>query len=152
MFVQILTRLAESAGGQVHLIPTRTTKLSQMCQCGQVKKKPLSLRVHACSQCGVQMQRDLYSAYLIRFVDPDTTLLHADQAPQTWPGWEPILRAAWKQAHPTSQPARGGAHRASHVRRRNAALRRSWSSAEGSRAKPKSPDAVPSGRAGSRRR
>jgi putative transposase len=36
MFVSILTRLAESAGGQVHTIPTRPTKLSQTCQwwCG----------------------------------------------------------------------------------------------------------------------
>ena len=68
-FVQILTRLAASAGGEVITVPTRRTKLSQTCQCGRVQKKPLSLRVHACPGCGIQMQRDLYSAYLIRFVD-----------------------------------------------------------------------------------
>jgi putative transposase len=37
--VEILTRLAESAGGTVIQVPTRSTKLSQTCQCGQVKKK-----------------------------------------------------------------------------------------------------------------
>jgi hypothetical protein len=75
-FVQILTRLAESAGGKVITVPTRSTKLSQTCQCGHQKKKPLSVRVHTCAHCGVEMHRDLYSAYLIRFVDPDTFLLH----------------------------------------------------------------------------
>jgi putative transposase len=141
-FVEILTRLAASAGGQVHSIPTRRTKLSQTCQCGQVKKKPLSLRVHACPVCGLQMQRDLYSAYLIRFVDPKTFLLHAGQAQAAWPGAESLLRAAWQQAHPTHQPASGGATRFPHVRRRKAATRRSRSSAEGSPANSKSSDAV----------
>ncbi|MGO8951493.1 MAG: zinc ribbon domain-containing protein [Ktedonobacterales bacterium] len=124
-FVARLLHLAESAGGQVIQVPTRQTKLSQTCQCGQVKKKPLALRVHHCLECGVEMQRDLYSAYLIRFIDPKTHLLHADQAQAAWPGWEPILRAAWQQAHPTKQPASGGTtthHRRSFsVRRRKAA-------------------------------
>jgi hypothetical protein len=141
-FVQILTRLAASAGGLVYTIPTRSTKLSQTCQCGQVKQKPLSLRVHACVACGLHMQRDLYSAYLIRFVDPDTCLLHADQAQAAWPGWEPILRAAWQRAYPTSQPASGRARRSPHVRRRKAAARQSRSSAAGAPAQPKSLDAV----------
>ena len=69
MFVEALTRAAESAHGKVLTVPTRTTKLSQTCHCGRVQKKPLSLRVHHCPQCGLHMQRDLYSAYLIRFVD-----------------------------------------------------------------------------------
>ncbi|MGO8946740.1 MAG: RNA-guided endonuclease TnpB family protein [Ktedonobacterales bacterium] len=120
-FVSILTRLAVSAGGMIVNVPTRSTKLSQTCQCGQVRKKPLSLRVHQCEGCGVEMQRDLYSAYLIRFVDPKTYLLHADQAQAAWPGWEPILRAAWQQAHSTIQPASGGGRRPSSVRRRKAA-------------------------------
>jgi putative transposase len=147
MFVQILTRLAESAGGQMHLIPTRPTKLSQRCQCGAEKKKPLSQRVHACEVCGLQMQRDLYSAYLIRFVDPETYLLHAGQACEAWPGAESLLRAAWQQALPTSQPASGKAYCPIHVRRRHTARRRSRSSAVGHPAKFKNLDAVPSGRA-----
>jgi hypothetical protein len=111
MFVEALTRAAESAHGKVLTVPTRTTKLSQTCHCGRVQKKPLSLRVHHCPQCGLHMQRDLYSAYLIRFVDPDTSLLHAGQARESWPTWEPMLRAAWQQVNPTSQPASGGASR-----------------------------------------
>ena len=141
-FVQILTRLAASAGGKVLTVPTRRTKLSQTCQCGRVQKKPLSERVHACPACGLQMQRDLYSAYLIRFVDQQTFLLHADQAQAAWPGWEPILRAAWQQAHPTHQPASGGANGSAHVRQWNAVSRQSWSPAAGSPAQPKSLDAV----------
>jgi putative transposase len=141
-FVQILTRLAESAGGQVITVPTRSTKLSQTCQCGRIEKKALSLRIHSCEQCGVQMQRDLYSAYLIRFVDPDTFLLHADQARAAWPGAESLLRTAWQQAHPTNQPASGGAHGISHVRRQRAGVRRSRSSAAGPSAQSKSPDGV----------
>jgi putative transposase len=142
MFVTLLTRAAASAHGQVYTIPTRTTKLSQTCQCGQVKKKPLSVRVHACSECGIQMQRDLYSAYLIRFVDADTFLLHADHALQAWPGAESLLRAAWKQVHPTPQLASDGASGSVHVRWRKATGRRSRSSAAGPPAYLKSPDAV----------
>jgi putative transposase len=141
-FVQILTRLAERAGGQVINVPTRSTKLSQTCQCGREKKKPLSLRVHDCPACGIQMQRDLYSAYLIRFVDPKTYLLHAGQARETWPGAESLLRAAWQQAHPTHQLASGGTSSPNHVRRRKAAVRQSRSSAEGSPVNSKSLDVV----------
>jgi hypothetical protein len=144
-FVSTFTRAAESAHGKVITVPTRTTKLSQTCQCGRVQKKPLSLRVHACPACGLQMQRDLYSAYLIRFVDPDIFLLHAGQAQEAWPGAESLLRAAWQQVHPTNQPASGGVPDPNHVERRNAALRRSRSSAAGAPAKSKSPDAVPRG-------
>jgi transposase len=141
-FVEILTRLAASAGGKVLTVPTRSTKLSQTCQCGSIKKKPLSLRVHTCEHCGLQMQRDLYSAYLIRFGDPDTHLLHADHAEEAWPGAESLLRAAWQQAHPTNQPASGRASCSTHVRRREAALRQSRSSAAGPPAQSKSPDDV----------
>jgi len=67
MFVERLSRKAESAGGTVIAFPTETTALSQVCQCGRRAKKPLSLRWHQCL-CGVSAQRDLYSAYLARFV------------------------------------------------------------------------------------
>jgi AraC-like DNA-binding protein len=53
---------------------------------------------------------------------------------------------AWQQAHPTTQPASGGAPRSTHVRRRKAAVRQSRSSAEGSPANPKSLDGVVHGR------
>ncbi|MHB1684648.1 MAG: zinc ribbon domain-containing protein [Bacilli bacterium] len=62
-FLSILTRKAEGAGGKVDEFNTRTTALSQVCVCGQKHKKRLCERVHAC-ECGVAMQRDLFSAYL----------------------------------------------------------------------------------------
>ncbi|GIX47758.1 MAG: hypothetical protein KatS3mg131_1969 [Candidatus Tectimicrobiota bacterium] len=75
-FVSILRRKAESAGGKVIEFPTCTTKLSSFCHgCGAVKKKPLAQRLHRC-ECGVEMQRDLYSAFLARCVGEDG-LLHA---------------------------------------------------------------------------
>jgi transposase len=101
LFVSMLRRKAESAGGGVNEFNTRTTALSQVCQCGEKHKKPLSQRVHQCS-CGVFMQRDLYSAYLARFVQNDT--LQATRANESWTGAEPLLRAAWKRA---DQPASG---------------------------------------------
>ncbi len=83
--------------------PTRQTKLSQICHgCGTVKKKPLSQRIHACP-CEVEMQRDLYSAFLARCVGDDHWL-HADTARERWPGAEPLLRAAWIRA---TEPAKG---------------------------------------------
>ncbi len=67
LFLTILSRKAERAGGGVIEFNTRTTALSQVCFCGQKHKKRLSERVHTCD-CGVTMQRDLFSAYLARFL------------------------------------------------------------------------------------
>lgn len=103
LFLSILTRKAESAGGQVVEFNTRTTALSQVCFCGQKHNKRLSERVHACD-CGVTMQRDLFSAYLARFVEDDA--LQVAKAAASWPGAEPLLRTAWQQAIP-NQPASG---------------------------------------------
>ncbi|MCY0878644.1 MAG: RNA-guided endonuclease TnpB family protein [Firmicutes bacterium] len=103
LFLAILRRKAASAGGRVIEFPTRPTKLSQVCHgCGRVQKKPLSQRIHACA-CGVEMQRDLYSAFLAWCVGEDHRL-HAGLAHERWPGAEPLLRAAWSAA---TQPARG---------------------------------------------
>ena len=106
MFVAHLKRKAENAGGRVVEFPTYKTKLSQTCQCGQVKKKRLSERVHQCD-CGVLAQRDLYSAFLSRNVYPETNLLQADLCLLHWSGVEPLLMAAWKRAT-TNQPTSGG--------------------------------------------
>ncbi len=94
---------AESAGGSVDEFSTRTTALSQVCLCGQKHKKRLSERVHSCD-CGVRMQRDLFSAYLARHVKDN--LLQVTEANESWSGAEPLLRAAWEQAT-TTQPASG---------------------------------------------
>jgi transposase len=136
MFLAILRRKAESAGGKVIEFSTYRTKLSQVCHgCGAVKKKPLSLRIHSC-ECGVEMQRDLYSAFLARFVGDDGSL-HADLARAAWSGAEPLLRAAWSAA---IQPAIGRTWRPSSF---GALPRsRSGSPAKGGIAKAEAPDAV----------
>lgn len=67
-FVSHLKRKAESADARVMEFSTKTTKLSQTCQCGKVQKKNLFDRIHQCD-CGILAQRDLYSAFLSKFVD-----------------------------------------------------------------------------------
>jgi len=63
MFMEIIRRKAENAGGSVIEFSTKTTKLSQYChKCGKYTKKPLSQRVHTC--CNLNIQRDIYSAFL----------------------------------------------------------------------------------------
>ena len=83
MFVSHLKSKAERAGGQVVEIPTHSTKLSQTCQCGRVKKKTLKERVHRC-ECGVVAQRDLYSALLAKHIEPDTFVLQVSQLLDDW--------------------------------------------------------------------
>jgi hypothetical protein len=64
LLVDMMRRRADSAGGD-HLYEynPNTTALSQTCLCGNRKKKPLSQRVHRCG-CGINEDRDLFSAYL----------------------------------------------------------------------------------------
>ena len=68
-FIAMLSRKAESAGGRVALVDPRTTRLSQACVCGAIARKPLSQRTHRCG-CGVEADRDVLAAFLIRHVDP----------------------------------------------------------------------------------
>jgi transposase len=70
----ILTRKAENARGRVEKINTFDTQLSQTCLCGNIQKKPLHQRTHACSHCGlgtqeVPVSRDLFSAFLGIFTE-----------------------------------------------------------------------------------
>lgn len=59
-FIQMLEYKAESAGIQVVKVEPRYT--TQKCsQCGKIKKKPLSERIHDCT-CGLVMHRDSNSA------------------------------------------------------------------------------------------
>lgn len=97
MFVSHLSFKAERAGGQVIEIPTYNTKLSQTCQCGRVNKKKLSHRVHRC-ECGVVVQRDLYSAFLAKHIEPDTFVLQVSQLLDDWQSAELRLQAAWRTA------------------------------------------------------
>jgi hypothetical protein len=59
------------------LINAWRARLSQTCHCGWVKKKARSQRWHGCP-CGASAQRDLFSAYLARFVHPETSLQGAE--------------------------------------------------------------------------
>jgi transposase len=80
LFVSLLRRKAESAGGKVVELDTRATALSQVCVCGRRERKPLELRIHACPECGLVAQRDVFSALLARHVDPRTHALDAEAA------------------------------------------------------------------------
>jgi len=97
MFVSHLKSKAERAGLQVVEIPTYSTKLSQTCQCGRVKKKKLSERIHRC-ECGIVAQRDLYSAFLAKHIEPDTFVLQVSQLLYDWQSAELRLQAAWRTA------------------------------------------------------
>lgn len=91
-FVEMLRRKAESAGGKVEEFSTRATALSQTCLCGRREKKSLSQRIHMCPECGVQAQRDLFSAFLARFVEDET--LDLSKAGELWPGADSLLGRA----------------------------------------------------------
>jgi hypothetical protein len=97
-FVAMLVRKAESAGARAVIIPT-SLRLSQTCLCGAIVRKRLAERVHRC-ECGISVQRDVWSAYLARFsiaVDgPDglSWRLDAAQAKAAWAGAESCLPAA----------------------------------------------------------
>ena len=101
MFMDSLKRKAENAGGYFFEIPTQTTKLSQTCHiCEQAVKKTLSKRWQIC--CGIRMQRDLYSAFLAKCVDKETSALDFARAKDLWQGMESILSEAISRAKETA--------------------------------------------------
>lgn len=60
-FKNILTLKAESAGARVIAVPPRFT--SQRCyKCGEIVRKSLSVRTHACPYCGYVEDRDVQAA------------------------------------------------------------------------------------------
>ena len=91
-FLEKLRYKAVNAGGEVIEFNTRTTALSQVCQCGAKQKKKLKERWHNCPKCGIKAQRDVYSAYLACFVESDR--LDAVQAKSAWPGADILLEQA----------------------------------------------------------
>jgi transposase len=100
-FVATLSRKAESAGASVTIIPT-SLRLSQTCLCGSIARKNLADRIHRCD-CGITVQRDVWSAYLARFCvavdgpNGPSWRLDADQARTAWSGAESRLPAASRQ-------------------------------------------------------
>jgi hypothetical protein len=112
LFVSIIKRKAESAGAEMIEFSTRTTRLSQFShETGEYVKKPLSQRKHVFSD-GTWVQRDLYSAWLARFVEQDR--LDASQCDQHWVVAEPLLRRA---ASGFNQSASGAGFALPHVRK-----------------------------------
>ena len=96
LFVAHLRRLVAKTGGTLVEVSAFKTKLSQYChQCGQYVKKPRSQRWHACS-CGLgPVQRDLYSAFLLAYLEPEQNIPSVTQ--HVWEGAEPRLRAVMEE-------------------------------------------------------
>ena len=94
-FVQSeLKRKAEKAGGKFETFSTTKTALSQTHLDGSRQKKSLSQRIHY-DVTGVVIHRDLFSAYLARYVQSDQ--LDADTARERYAGLEPILVGAFQR-------------------------------------------------------
>jgi len=100
LFLEKLRYKAANAGGEVIEFNTRTTALSQTCQCGHKEKKRLKDRWHHCPICGIRAQRDLYSAYLARFVETDRLDTH--QALEAWSGAGILLEQAVSNLNETA--------------------------------------------------
>jgi transposase len=92
LFVAHLARIVAKTGGTLTRVSASQTKLSQYChQCRQYHKKPRSQRWHHCP-CGFgPVQRDLYAAFLLAYLEPQQTLPSVNQP--VWEGAEPRLRA-----------------------------------------------------------
>lgn len=92
MFLQILKHKAANAGGLVEEFDTKTTCLSQICHnCLKKEKKSLKIRWHNCL-CGIEAQRDLYSAFLARHVKENK--LDIVESQKDWPGANILLEQA----------------------------------------------------------
>ena len=106
MFVAHLRRLVAKTGGSLVEVSPYTTKLSQYCHhCRHYQKKPRSQRWHHCP-CGFgPVQRDLYSAFLLAYLEPEQT--HHSITQQVWAGAEPRLRAVMEDLQ---QRANEGQH------------------------------------------
>lgn len=93
-FMATLRRRAKEAGGSVFEFSTRKTALSQFDHTtGDYVKKPLSLRTHVLRDGSGSVQRDLYSAFLARFVGAGETL-DARRATLAFPAAKPLLDRA----------------------------------------------------------
>jgi putative transposase len=89
-----LKRKAENAGGSFTKFSTQKTALSQTHLTGERIKKSLSERVHH-DQSGIVMHRDLFSAFLARYVDENQ--LSLQDAVNQYPGMESSLLEGWQR-------------------------------------------------------
>ncbi|BBD64983.1 transposase, IS608 family protein [Nostoc commune NIES-4072] len=112
-FVQSeLKRKAESAGGQFITFSTQKTALSQTHLDGSRIKKSLSQRVHR-DVTGVVMHRDIFSAFLSRYVNEDQ--LSLQDAQYEYPRLESILKSAWQQYRINCEQVSASESRLSHL-------------------------------------
>lgn len=85
-----------SAGGSFQKFSTRTTALSQTHLNGERSKKSLSERVHYDATGKAVMHRDIFSAFLSRYVNQDDKLSLRD-AQTEYQRLESVLKSAWQQ-------------------------------------------------------
>lgn len=112
-FVQSeLQRKAENAGGQFITFSTQKTALSQTHLDGSRIKKSLSQRVHR-DVTGVVMHRDIFSAFLSRYVNEDQ--LSLQDAVNQYPRLESILKSAWQQYQTNCEQVGESESRLSHL-------------------------------------
>jgi putative transposase len=97
----------QEAGGFLVKVPTNKVKPSQTCpNCGHQRKKDLSERVHACSECGAIDDRDVAAAKVMLSWALGTNVLNrgsqtSTSAPQATGGWKQVWET--KRHKPTAQ-------------------------------------------------
>ena len=91
---------------------TQKTALSQTHLDGSRTKKTLSERVHK-DVTGIEMHRDIFSAYLSRFVNEENTLSLQNAASQ-YSGMEPSLLEAWERFKQTANQLGASERRQTH--------------------------------------
>jgi putative transposase len=96
-----LKRKAENAGGSFTKFSTQKTALSQTHLTGERIKKSLSERVHD-DRSGIVMHRDLFSAFLARYVDENQ--LSLPDAVNEYPGMESSLLEGWQHYEINRKP------------------------------------------------
>lgn len=93
MFVSLLSRKAESAGGKLIELDTRRLAMSQYDHViGAREKKPLSQRWHRLGGTRTLVQRDCYSAFLAKHASEGEHNPH--RLNEDWTAAEPLLRRA----------------------------------------------------------
>lgn len=105
MFINLLKRKAESAGGEFRVLNTQKLKMSQYDHPTETyTKKSLSCRRHVLGDGSGIVQRDIYSAFLARCVVSNRH--HPTTIAAMWSDQEPVLRrTGWL----FNQPASGSA-------------------------------------------
>ncbi len=98
MFIELLTRKAESAGGKLVELNTRRLRMSPYDHVsGTYAKKPLSQRWHRIGGDDVIVQRDCYSAFLAKHATEDGH--SSSRLEEGWAVAEPLLERAGACRH-----------------------------------------------------